>query len=215
MRLARRWAALVGMVVVLGMLSGCALFNAAPVAAFTWSPQDPLARTDVQFSDLSTDAGGLFGGGGVTSWSWDFGDNDASPSQNPRHSYDKGGTYTVRLTVTDGQGSQAALQKQITVTPSLDGRWTGSFTDINFNTLSLSIDMSHSASGGITGTLYLVVTAFPLVSGSFNASTREVQLSVSTAVFRGTLDAAERRIQGYWYDAATGIRGEDWYVTLQ
>jgi PKD repeat protein len=199
----------VGVVALLVVASGCALFNAAPLAAFSWTPQEPLARTDVQFNDLSTDSGG------ITIWHWDFGDNDSSPSQNPRHTYATGGPYTVRLTVTDGGGKSATAQKQIIVTPSLDGRWTGSFTDIFFNTLALSIDMSHSATGGITGTLYLAGVAFPLVAGSFNSVTREVQLSVSTAVFRGTLDASERRIAGYWYDAATGIRGEDWFVTLQ
>ncbi|UCF10602.1 MAG: PKD domain-containing protein [Candidatus Bipolaricaulota bacterium] len=205
----------VGIVALLVVTAGCALFNAAPVAGFSWSPQDPLARTDVQFTDLSTDAGGLFGGGGVTLWNWDFGDNDSSPSQNPKHSYEVGGTYTVRLTVTDGAGKSATSQKQITVTPTLDGRWTGSFTDINWNTLAMSIDIGHSASGGITGTLYIVAQAFPLVSGSFNATTREVQLTFSLVVFRGTLDASEHRISGFWYDSISGIRGEDWFVTLQ
>jgi PKD repeat protein len=199
----------VGVVASLVIASGCALFNVAPVAGFSWTPQDPLARTDVQFNDLSTDSGG------ITIWNWDFGDNDSSPSQNPKHAYAAGGIYTVRLTVTDGGGKSATAQKQITVTPSLDGRWTGSFTDINFNTLAMSMDVGHSATGGITGTLYILAQAFPLVSGSFNATTREVQMTFSLVVFRGTLDASERRISGYWYDSITGIRGEDWFVTLQ
>jgi PKD repeat protein len=211
----RRWLSFLAVVSLVAMVSGCNLFNAAPVANLSWSPQDPIARTDVQFMDLSTDAGGLFGGGGVVSWLWDFGDNGSSPSQNPKHSYAKGGTYNVRLTVTDGGGSTASATRTITVTPSLDGRWTGSFTDINFNSLAMSIDLRHSATGGISGTLYIVNLAFPILGAQFNANTREVQISVSTVSFRGTLDTSERRIAGYWYDAATGIRGEDWYVNLQ
>ena len=209
-----RWLAFLGSLALIGLLSGCALFNEAPVVNFAWSPQDPLARTDVQFTDLSMDSGGLFGGGGVVSWSWDFGDNDSSPSQNPKHEYDNGGTYTVRLTVTDNDGSSASLSKTISVTPSLDGRWTGSFTQVNFVTLGLTLDLRHSATGGITGTMTIATQTFPLVGASFSASSREVQISVSTIIFRGTLDASERRISGYWYDAASGIRGEDWNVSL-
>jgi len=124
-----KWMTIAGLLVLLGMLAGCALFNEAPVANFSWSPQDPLARTDVQFTDLSTDIGGLFGGGGIVSWVWDFGDNDSSPSRNPEHEYETGGTYTVRLTVTDEEGSTASITKTITITPSLDGVWVGTFDD--------------------------------------------------------------------------------------
>ncbi len=55
----RRWGFVISLIVIVGMVSGCGLFNAAPVVSFSWSPQDPLARSDVQFSDLSTDAGGV------------------------------------------------------------------------------------------------------------------------------------------------------------
>ena len=205
----RKWMAILGSLALIGMLAGCALLNSPPTANFTWSPQDPLARTDVQFTDLSMDDKGII------SWVWDFGDNDSSPSQNPKHEYEIGGTYTVRLTVTDDGGSTATISKTITVTPSLDGRWTGIFTDLAFNSDAMSFDLRHSATGGITGTLYINTQAFPLVSASFNASTREVQISVSNVIFRGTLDASERRIAGYWYDSLAGWRGEDWFVTLQ
>ena len=104
-----KWMAIAGLLMLLGMLAGCDLFNEAPVANFSWSPQDPLARTDVQFTDLSSDVGGLFGGGGIVTWVWDFGDNDSSPSRNPQHEYEIGGTYTVRLTVTDDAGSKTII----------------------------------------------------------------------------------------------------------
>lgn len=209
----RRIFLLIGVGVLVGVLSGCNLFNAPPVVSFSWSPQDPLARTDVQFSDLSTDTGGLLGGGGVVTWLWNFGDGSSSPMQHPKHEYNKGGTYNVQLTVTDGGGKTASAMRTITVTPSLAGRWTGTLTDLGFNSLGISFELQHSASGGISGTLYILAAAFPVTSASFNAGTREVQIMSATIVFRGTLDANERRISGYWYDQF-GVRGEDWSVSL-
>ncbi|MGD9675694.1 MAG: PKD domain-containing protein [Candidatus Bipolaricaulia bacterium] len=121
MKRSMRWAGLVAMIgISLLMLGGCKLFNAPPVANFSWTPSDPIARTDIQFTDDSTDEGGLFGGGGVTAWQWDFGDSGSSAAQNPQHRYTKGGTYTVRLTVTDASGEQSSKTKTIVVNPSLN-----------------------------------------------------------------------------------------------
>ena len=213
----RRWAVFGLLLAVVGLLTGCALFDQAPTAIFMWTPSDPLARTDVQFTDQSIDTGGLFGGGGVVSWSWDFGDNDSSPSQNPKHEYEKGGTYTVKLTVTDGSGNTATTQMPITVTPSLDGRWTGLMTDLAFNQWSIQFDLNHSASGGITGMMTRGNQTQMITSAVFDPISWEVQITsmVFGQSFRGTLNAAEDRISGYWYDAVAGWRGEDWSVSRQ
>jgi PKD repeat protein len=68
-----------------------------PSAAFTANPTSGHVPLAVSFTDQST--------GGVTSWSWDFGDRATSTGQNPTHSYRKPGTYTVSLTVTGAGGS--------------------------------------------------------------------------------------------------------------
>jgi PKD repeat protein len=171
----------------------------------------------VQFTDLSADTGGLFGGGGVVSWSWDFGDNDSSPSQNPKHKYEKGGTYPVKLTVTDGGGNTAITQRTITITPSLDGIWSGFMTDLVFNSIPVQLSLNHSASGGITGMMTRGNRTQVITSASFDPSSREVQITsmIFGQTLRGTLNAAEDRISGYWYDAVAGWRGEDWSVSLQ
>jgi PKD repeat protein len=51
----------------------------------------------VNFTDQST--------GQITSWSWNFGDGSTSREQNPSHTYNDPGTYTVSLTVTGPEGS--------------------------------------------------------------------------------------------------------------
>jgi uncharacterized protein (TIGR02145 family) len=70
---------------------------AAPVAAFTASTTTITAGQSVQFTDQSTNS--------PISWNWDFGDEGTSTGQNPSHTYMTGGTYTVRLTVTNSYGS--------------------------------------------------------------------------------------------------------------
>jgi PKD repeat protein len=69
--------------------------------------QPPRAEFEVDcnqltcmFSDRSTDDQG------VTGWAWDFGDGATSTDRNPTHTYSASGTFSVRLTVTDGGGAQ-------------------------------------------------------------------------------------------------------------
>jgi PKD repeat protein len=62
-----------------------------PTAAFTSS----INLTTVSFNNQSTNA---------TSYSWDFGDGNGSTDENPSHTYDVGGTYTVTLTASNACG---------------------------------------------------------------------------------------------------------------
>ena len=211
-----RYLLLAGLLIAIVLVGGCALFDQAPTANFTWSPQDPLARKDVQFTDLSTDSGGLFGGGGVVSWSWDFGDNGFSPLQNPKHKYAKSGTYPVKLTVTDGSGNSSTVQKTVTVTPSLDGVWKGFIVNGGV-TDRFELDFHHSSSGGISGTVVYKATVYNASSITFDDVTKVVSFQVPALGIRleGTLDASEKRITGYWYVLGTPTQGLTWDVTLQ
>jgi len=62
--------------------------------AFTVFGQAPLK---VQFKDITT--------GSPNSWNWNFGDGGNSAQQHPLHIYEQPGIYTVKLTVSDGSGS--------------------------------------------------------------------------------------------------------------
>ena len=46
---------------------------------------------------------------------WDFGDNKTSSLKSPEHSWSEAGTYTVKLTVEDGQGQEGTATKIIEI----------------------------------------------------------------------------------------------------
>jgi PKD repeat protein len=81
--------------------------NQAPTAAFTFTCAD-LTCT---FADHSTDSDGS-----IASRIWDFGDGTTSTAQNPSHPYGAGGTYNVKLTVTDNGGATNTVIHPVTVT---------------------------------------------------------------------------------------------------
>jgi len=205
-----QWAKLGVLSILVLSLAGCATLDPPPTANFTWTPSDPLARSDVTFTDLSTDKGFL-GGGAVTSWSWDFGDSGTSTAANPTHKYQRSGVFTVRLTVKDSSGNEAQVSKSITVRPSLDGVWSGTLDDGGFP-LSLTLFIQHSASGGIGGTGNFGGLSLVITSASLTGS--QVTLAFpGSRVLSGTLDFSERGISGTW--SIGGLIGFGWNVQLQ
>lgn len=68
-----------------------------PVANFTGSPLSGEYPLLVSFTDTTTN-------GTPTTWNWTFGDGETSTDQNPHHTYDAIGVYTVSLNVTNDYG---------------------------------------------------------------------------------------------------------------
>jgi PKD repeat protein len=68
-------------------------------AAFIFSPTSLVAGQTVQFTDTST--------GSPSEWAWDFGEGTTSAAQNPRYAFMSEGSYSVRLTVVNGSGSDS------------------------------------------------------------------------------------------------------------
>ena len=89
------------------------VFN-PPVASFTATPINGCSPLTVQFTDQST----AF----PISWAWDI-NNDGIvdyTTQNPTHTYQEAGTYSVKLTVSNMSGSDSkTYAKLITVSPIL------------------------------------------------------------------------------------------------
>lgn len=75
--------------------------SAPPIAAFDTNPTEATgpAPLTIQFNDDSTAVVGS-----IVSWAWDFGDGGMSSEQNPVHTFETTGAFTVSLTVTDNSG---------------------------------------------------------------------------------------------------------------
>jgi parallel beta-helix repeat protein len=83
----------------------------APVASFTYAPENPQEGDVLVFSDTSTDADGT-----IVSWKWNFGDSTGtSTMQNPSYMYLSEGVYDVSLTVTDDKGATDTTQVSVLV----------------------------------------------------------------------------------------------------
>ncbi len=84
----------------------------APIAAFTYSPAQPIADEEVTFDATdSTDEDGT-----IVKYSWEFGDGTPLASGvTATHTFTAPGTYTVTLWVTDDSGLVSSLPLQIEV----------------------------------------------------------------------------------------------------
>jgi gliding motility-associated-like protein len=76
----------------------------AQTANFTAAVTSGCSPLVVNFQDQST--------GNPTSWFWDFGNGATATLQNPSTTYFTPGTYTVKLTVTNAQGSNTLTRTQ-------------------------------------------------------------------------------------------------------
>jgi PKD repeat protein len=81
--------------------------DSVPTAEFFFAPGS--RNLEVDFSDDSTAYDG------IVSRSWDFGDGTSSSKQNPTHAFPTAGRYSVRLSVTDGDGSADSIVHDLDV----------------------------------------------------------------------------------------------------
>jgi len=78
------------------------LVGLAPQADFSAGNRVGAPPLTVNFNDQSS--------GVRTAWYWDFGDNSTSTAQNPSHTYNSIGKYTVSLTVYNSFGSSTQMK---------------------------------------------------------------------------------------------------------
>jgi PKD repeat protein len=93
-----------------------------PIANFDYV--NTCQDQDVQFQDISQ----LGGGGAITNWYWDFGDQfspaNTSQLRNPTHKYSQSGQYSVTLVVVNENTCSDTIIKDITIQPKPDVDFT-------------------------------------------------------------------------------------------
>ncbi len=117
-----------------------------PSADFTGNPTSGVPPLVVVFTDAST--------GSPTSWSWTFGDGGTATTQNPSHTYNAAGAYTVALTATNQYGSNTNTKTN----------YINIASGGNYTCTALSVDSGTVTSGDHTSThvsdnVYLVVNS--------------------------------------------------------
>lgn len=120
---------------------------ANPVVNFSASDSSGCIPLNVSFSDLSAVADT-----NIVSWSWDFGDGAFDTIQNPSHTYNFVGTYTVILQISDANGCQSfkSVPSFIQTTPKPDANFSTPGTTISCDT-PLTVSFANSSTG--SGTL--------------------------------------------------------------
>ena len=99
----------------------------------------------VTFNDLSTVASGS-----ITSWQWNFGDNNTSTQQNPVHNYAADGTYNVELITISDINCADTFQTTVTVYPEPNAQF--SVVEGCLGNASVFTDQSTvNSPGSITG----------------------------------------------------------------
>jgi len=136
----------------------------AGFAATPFSGTPPLA---VQFADQSVSVGD------ITAWEWDFGDGSTSTEQNPSHTYNALGKYTVSLKVTGPDASDTETKADyIVVTEAVHDMKIG-----------MSVTLSGPTAAGTIPVAELVQIYFDYINeveGGFDTVDGKVKVELIT-----------------------------------
>ncbi len=89
--------------------------------------------------------------GYITSWLWDFGDGSTSIEQNPSHTYENAGSYTVSLTVSGLGGSDTITKENYITVKNVIANFSA---DVTMGKAPLTVSFTDSSQGEIDAWLW-------------------------------------------------------------
>ena len=128
--------------------------NRAPSAQLTASPSNGLSPLTVEFSSAGSSDPDV---GTTLNYAWDFGDGTTSTQANPTQTYTVNGTYTVTLTVSDGEKTGNASQRIIVGSTAPDVQILTPVDESRYNagnTISFSATATDPEDGALPDSAY-------------------------------------------------------------
>lgn len=145
---------LVLLVFLIFALSGCGFMDQPPEARISTTPSAPNGVVTVQLGgQVSFDASNSTPNGGeIASYKWDFKSKldpgtATKSDKTVNYTYEKAGTYTVKLTVTKGSGSSDSEEVSVKVEPGQSDPPNAKFTakpDTGAPPLEVDFDATES-----------------------------------------------------------------------
>ncbi len=104
---------------LLASFAALALSGCLPVPIFEVTPSTARAGTELTFDGSGSIVSNMPEDNIAVGWSWSFGDGSSAMGKIVTHTYEKAGTYTVKLTVTDSAGRSATVEEPLVVKAAL------------------------------------------------------------------------------------------------
>jgi PKD repeat protein len=159
--------------------------GSVPIPVFSGTPLSGTAPLTVAFTDQSS--------GSPTAWTWDFGDSNTSSLKNPSHRYVTAGNYTVKLTATNGAGSNSTIRSNyVNVTAANSGAPVASFSASSTSgTVPLVVTFTDTSTNSPTS------WAWNFGDGTTSSLSSKTITYTSAGVYTVTLTAANAHGSSY------------------